>query len=131
MKRILIVLALIISFVLGVCIYAVGESHSRMEDEYWYTLKTLQALFRVEEGTSAEAVYELNNLLFVHLERYMVARSLTPSFVSQEIDMMMCGNFRYSPEDLSKFKSFITKENLYSYIEEKLAFCPGGSIATI
>lgn len=131
MKRILVFIVVILSFAIGACIYAIGESESRMKDEYWYTLKILHVLFEIEEGESSEAIYELNNLLYAHIDRNMVARSLTPSFLSDEIDLLMCANFQFSSENLNKFKSFIIKENLYSYIEEKVEFCPDGTLVSI
>jgi len=115
----------------GAYLAAIGINYSRMEDEYFYTKQTLRVLFLGYSHLSDEIIEEQNKILYIHINRYLVARSYTPSFFTEEIDSWMCTNFSYPKEDLDIFKSFIVKDGLNEYINEKLAFCPFGAPAAI
>ena len=98
----------------------------RMLDEYAYALKTNQSLFFTHGNEDAEINRELNNLLYIHLNRYLVARNYTPQFLTKETDSLMCSAFFIRDEDKAAYASLITKEGLTEYIHTKLEFCKSG-----
>ena len=103
----------------------------KMKDEYIYTLWVNNALFMQGDSASDELTEKLNNLLYVHLNRYLVYRSRVPRVLHSMEDELIChALFAQSDEEWSAYKDLLVKEGLYEYILTKFDYCPDSSQRT-
>ncbi len=126
MKIFKVLLIAILGGIIGAVCTLWYVNNQRMLDEYTYALKTNQSLFFANGNEDVQVNRELNNLLYIHLNRYLVARSYTPSFFTEETDSLMCSAFLIKDDDKDAYASLITKEGLTEYIDTKLRFCESG-----
>jgi len=116
-----------LSFVIGsVATYWVVSKY-RMQDEFVYALSISHSIYHIENENPDELKKELENLLYVHFNRFLVGRSYAPNFLISEEEDWMCSSFNLTSPDNSGFRYILEKENLYKYIEDRLSkICPWG-----
>ena len=103
-----------------------ATAKAKMKDEYTYTLWVNNALFMQGDSASEELSGKLNNMLYVHLNRYLVYRSRLPGVLHSTEDELIChALFSQSDENWRVYKELLVKEGLYDYILTKFDYCPG------
>mgnify|MGYP000194196083 CR=1 FL=1 len=113
----------IISFLVLGCVFSYWFlSVERLKDEYVYVLKINQLILYDKNPTSL-INKELNNLLYMHSNRYFNIRDSLPDVLKKESDELFCSLFLME-ENAVKYKELITKPKLYDYLNEKMNFCP-------
>jgi len=126
-----IILGVVLGSVLACLLTLWTTSKSKLKDEYIYVLWVNNALFMQGESASEELSHKLNNLLFVHLNRYLVYRSWLPSGLHSEEDELIChALFAQSDEEWLIYKELLTKKGLYDYILTKFQYCPNSRQST-
>lgn len=121
------VLAASLAFVLTLWTVTKGN----LKDEYTYALWVSNALFMQDDSASDELSGKLNNLLYVHLNRYLVYRSRLPSALHSTEDELIChALFAQSDEDWRAYKELLVKDGLYEYILTKFDYCPNSGKRT-
>lgn len=79
-------------------------------------------LFDAKDEGMGNIKSEMNRLLFIHFNRYVVYRSTMPKILTSEIDELMCSSFAMNPDTFQKYKDKIDHD-VYAYINKKLDFC--------
>jgi len=125
------ILLVVLSFVAGSVVTSWVDSKFRMQDEFVYALRVSNSIYHIENEKSYELKKELENSLFFHFNRLLVARSYTPNFLVSEEEDWVCSSFNLTNPDNADFRSILEKESLYEYIEDRLSkICPWGRLYT-
>ena len=124
LRKFFCVLSLIASFLLGFYVCLAGASYYSLQQSTIQTQRILESLFLVNETSNLALLESLNESLYWNIQEYTESKNALPSFISKDIDMIMCSNFQLTDAGKEDFKDLLVMNSLPQSLDRALEFCP-------